>query len=135
MMELQTLENKHKDKDYKIKIMSPEFTCLCPDKRDQPDFATISITYVPDEYLIELKSLKYYFVGYRDEEIYHEEATNRILKDLIEVLEPKYIKVRGDWNVRGGITTIVETEHVKNGWEGDPDEIEVKNTGNTSTSR
>ncbi len=134
-MELERIENKFKQTDYKIKIIAPEFTCLCPDKPDQPDFATISITYVPDRYLVELKSLKYYFTAFRNEEIYHEKATNQIKKDLVELLEPRYIKVRGDWNVRGGITTIVETEDVKDDWDGDPEEIEIKTTEHTSTSR
>jgi len=134
-MELKTLENKYDEMDYKIKIIAPEFTCLCPGQPDQPDFATISITYVPDKYLIELKSLKYYFVGYRNKEIYHETATNKIKEDLVEKLEPRYIKVRGDWNVRGGITTIVETEYSKDDWDKDPEEIELKTTEHTSTSR
>lgn len=134
-MELETLENEFDDQDYKIKIISPEFTCLCPGKPDQPDFATISITYVPDRYLIELKSLKYYLTAYRNEEIYHEEATNQIKEDMVEALQPRYIRVRGDWNVRGGITTIVETEHVKEGWNGDPEDIEIRATERTSMSR
>ncbi|MBS3816875.1 MAG: NADPH-dependent 7-cyano-7-deazaguanine reductase QueF [Candidatus Thermoplasmatota archaeon] len=134
-MELETIENEFREEEYKIKIVCPEFTCLCPGKPDQPDFATISITYVPDRYLIELKSLKYYIVGYRDKEIYHETATNKILDDLVEKVKPKFIKVRGDWNVRGGITTIVETEYMKEGWDGDPDEVEIKTTEHTSLSR
>ncbi len=134
-MELETLENEYDEEEYRIKIICPEFTCLCPNKRDQPDFATISITYIPDDLLIELKSLKYYFVGYRDEEIYHEAATNKILNDLVEAVDPKYMKVRGDWNVRGGITTIVEKEYMSERWDGDPDEIEVKTTEKTSFSR
>ncbi len=133
-MKLKTIKNKFKEKDYKIKIVSPEFTCLCPDKPKQPDFATISITYIPNEYLIELKSLKFYFVSYRDKEIYHETATNKILKDLVERIEPRYMKVRGDWNVRGGISTIVETEYVDEEWERDPDSIEVMSTEETSLS-
>ncbi len=134
-MELKTIENKYDDVDYKIKIISPEFTCLCPGKPDQPDFATISITYVPDAYLIELKSLKYYLGGYRNKEIYHETVTNKIKEDLVEKLEPRYIKVRGDWNVRGGITTIVEIEHKKEDWNKDPKDIEIRSTEHTSTSR
>jgi len=134
-MELKTIDNKFPDEDYKIKIISPEFTCLCPDKPDQPDFATISITYVPDKYLVELKSLKYYFLDYREKEIYHETATNQIKEDLVKLLKPRYMKVRGDWNVRGGITTIVETEYVKDDWDGDEEEIEVKTTEKTSMSR
>ncbi|MBS3781803.1 MAG: NADPH-dependent 7-cyano-7-deazaguanine reductase QueF [Candidatus Thermoplasmatota archaeon] len=134
-MELETLENRYEDIDYKIKIISPEFTCLCPGKPEQPDFATISITYVPDKYLIELKSLKYYLVGYRDKEIYHENATNKIKQDLVERIKPRYMKVRGDWNVRGGITTIVESEYVKESWDGVPEEVEIKTTEHTSISR
>ncbi len=111
---LETIPNENNNRDYEVKITSPEFTCLCPDKRDQPDFATIYITYIPNEKLIELKSLKYYLVGYRNEEIYHEAATNMILDDLVKVLKPRYIKVIGDWNVRGGIKTIVKVEEGKN---------------------
>ncbi|MFO8109240.1 MAG: preQ(1) synthase [Thermoplasmata archaeon] len=108
---LKTIPNENADKSYEVKIVIPEFTCLCPEKRDQPDFAEITIMYVPDELLIELKSLKYYIVHFRDKEVYHEAATNRILDDLVEVLKPRYMKVKGDWNVRGGIKTIVEVEH------------------------
>jgi len=134
-MELKTLKNEYDEMDYKIKIIAPEFTCLCPGKPEQPDFATISITYVPDKYLIELKSLKYYLVGYRNKEIYHETATNKIKEDLVDKLEPRYIKVRGDWNVRGGITTIVETEYSKDDWDKNPEEIKIKTSEHTSVSR
>ncbi len=108
---LKTIPNESVDKDYRVEITIPEFTCLCPEKRDQPDFAVITITYVPDELLVELKSLKYYVVKFRDKEIYHETATNRILDDLVEVLKPRYLKVKGDWNIRGGIKTIVEVDY------------------------
>ena len=87
--ELETIKNKNEDKEFKVKIICPEFTCLCPNKRDQPDFATITITYIPCEKLIELKSLKYYIVSFRDVEIYHEEATNKILDDLVNALNPR----------------------------------------------
>ena len=110
---LDSIENQHQEKDYKIQIECPEFTCLCPEKRDQPDFAVITLIYIPDKYLIELKSLKYYLFGYRNMEIYHEDATNRIYEDLFEALKPRYLKVVGDWNVRGGIKTIVEVESSK----------------------
>lgn len=125
---LETIDDEYPEKEYKVKIRCPEFTCLCPGKPDQPDFATIIITYVPDEKLVELRSLKYYLFEYRDEEIYHEAATNKILEDLKEALEPRYIRVKGDWNVRGGIKTIVETEHVGEGWEGDPSEVELRSS-------
>jgi len=130
--ELETIENKYAEKEYKVKIICPEFTCLCPGKRDQPDFATITIIYIPGDYLIELKSLKYYIVDYRDVEVYHEEATNKILDDLVKVLKPRYMRVRGDWNIRGGITTIVETEYSAEDWKGDPAEAEIKNFENTA---
>jgi len=133
-MELETIENEYRE-DYKIKIICPEFTCLCPGKYDQPDFATISITYVPDEVLVELKSLKYYIVSYRNKEIYHESATNKILEDLVESIKPKFMRVRSDWNVRGGITTIVEKDYAKKDWDGDPKEIELKTSEHTSVSR
>lgn len=128
---LKTIENEYIENEYKVKIISPEFTCLCPDKRDQPDFATIYITYIPNRKLIELKSLKYYFVNFRDKEIYHEEATNQILKDLVTVLKPRYMKIKGDWNVRGGIKTIVETNYVSEEWEGNPKNVNIKHKENT----
>ncbi len=134
-MALKTLEDEYKEEDYRVKIICPEFTCLCPDKPDQPDFATISITYIPDELLIELKSLKYYIVDYRDKEIYHEAATNKILNDLVETVDPKYMKVRADWNVRGGITTIVEKEYVCDEYDKDPKQVEIKIEETTSFSR
>jgi len=134
-MDLKRLENRYEDTDYKIKIISPEFTCLCPGKPDQPDFATISIIYVPDKYLIELKSLKYYFLEYRDKEIYHENAINKIKQDLVKKIKPRYMRVRGDWNVRGGITTIVECEYIKEDWEGIPEGVEIKSTEHTSMNQ
>ncbi|MFW6037988.1 MAG: preQ(1) synthase [Candidatus Saliniplasma sp.] len=131
--ELEIIDNKYSDKEYKVKIICPEFTCLCPGKRDQPDFATITITYIPKDHLIELKSLKYYIVDYRDVEIFHEEATNKILNDLVKAVKPRYMSVRSDWNVRGGITTIVETEYSAKDWEGDPKKIEIKDFKNTAS--
>ncbi len=128
---LETIPDEHPDKEYKIEITCPEFTCLCPDKRDQPDFATMIITYIPNEFLVELKSLKYYIVNYRDKEIYHEDATNRLLDDLVDTVDPLYMHVKGDWNIRGGIKTIVETEYVGEGWEGDPSALVTEKTENT----
>ncbi|MFP4051909.1 MAG: preQ(1) synthase [Thermoplasmata archaeon] len=126
--DIDVIENEYSDKEFKIKINTPEFTCLCPGKRDQPDFATIIITYIPKDYLMELKSLKLYYVSYRNIEIFHEEATNKILEDLVEAVKPRYMRVSGDWNIRGGITTNVETEYVDDDWEGDPKNVEIKST-------
>lgn len=129
---LETIDNQYKGRDYKIQITCPEFTCLCPGKRDQPDFATITVIYIPDDFLLELKSLKYYLTEFRNQEIYHENATNRILQDLVDVLNPRYIRVFADWNIRGGIKTIVEIEHRSKDWEGDQKEVEVMGIKNTA---
>ena len=82
----------------------PEFTCLCP-MTGQPDFATIRIRYVPDQHLVELKSLKLYLWSYRQEGAFHEDVTNRILDDFVAAAAPRWIEVIGDFNVRGGIKT------------------------------
>ena len=84
----------------------PEFTCVCP-MTGQPDFATITVTYVPNEKIVELKSLKLYLWSYREEGAFHEDVTNRILDDLVACLEPRRMTVHADWNVRGGIHTTV----------------------------
>lgn len=130
--ELETIQNVYAEKEYKVKIICPEFTCLCPEKRDQPDFATITITYIPRDLLIELKSLKYYLVDYRNVEIFHEEATNKILNDLVNVLNPRYMRVQGDWNIRGGITTIVETDFRADDWNGEPADVKIEDTKTAS---
>jgi len=130
--ELETIQNVYAKKEYKVKIICPEFTCLCPEKRDQPDFATITITYIPRDLLIELKSLKYYLVDYRNVEIFHEEATNKILNDLVNVLNPRYMRVQGDWNIRGGITTIVETDFRADDWNGEPADVKIEDTKTAS---
>src|SRR5262249_56140095 len=87
-----------------------ECTCVCP-VRGQPDFATIRIRYVPDRWLVELKSLKLYMWAFRDEGAFHEDVTNRILNDLVETLAPRRLEVVGDWNVRGGIKTVVTVRY------------------------
>lgn len=124
--DIDVIENEYNDQEFKVKISTSEFTCLCPGKRDQPDFANITVTYIPKDYLMELKSLKLYYVSYRNIEIFHEEATNKILNDLVDAVKPRYMRVRGDWNIRGGITTTVETEYVDDGWDGDPKDVKVK---------
>ncbi len=92
--------------NYTIEITFPEFTCLCP-RSGYPDFATIKIKYVPDKYIVELKSLKLYLNKYRSVYISHEEVTNKIFNDLRELLKPKFLEVVGDFNPRGNVKTII----------------------------
>jgi 7-cyano-7-deazaguanine reductase len=103
---LDAVPNPHPDRDYEVAMAIPEFTCLCP-MTGQPDFATIRIRYVPDQHLVELKSLKLYMWSYRDEGAFHEDVTNRILDDLVEAVRPRWAEVTGDFNVRGGIKTEI----------------------------
>ena len=110
--DLQTFPNPNPGRDYEIRIESPEFTALCP-MTGQPDFATIRVVYVPDERCVELKSFKLYLWSFRNEGVYHEAVTNRILDDLVAALDPRYIEVEGDFLVRGGIHTVVTVEHHK----------------------
>ena len=114
--DLDSFENPNIESDYLIKIKIPEFTCLCP-VTGQPDFATIYFRYVPDKLCVELKSLKLYIAKYRNEGAFHEAVTNKIYGDLKSTLEPRYIKVRAKFNVRGGIYTEVEFEDRKENWE------------------
>jgi 7-cyano-7-deazaguanine reductase len=107
---LETFPNPEPGRDYEICFTCPEFTCLCP-KTGQPDFATFTITYVPNELCLELKSLKLYLWSYREQRDFHETVTNLILDDLVAALRPRRIKVVGDFNVRGGIHTVVTAEH------------------------
>lgn len=113
---LETFPNPHPDRDYIIEITAPEFTCLCP-KTGQPDFATLYLEYVPDKLCVELKSLKLYIWSYRDEGHFHEDVTNRILSDLVAAVKPRYLRLRAEFYVRGGIYTHVEVEHRKGGWQ------------------
>ncbi|HHL40189.1 MAG TPA: NADPH-dependent 7-cyano-7-deazaguanine reductase QueF [Deltaproteobacteria bacterium] len=103
---LEAWENPSPDRDYTIEISYPEFTCLCP-RSGYPDFATIRITYRPDEKVVELKSLKLYLNSYRDRAISHEAATNKIFDDLKAALSPRHMEVVGDFNVRGNVKTVV----------------------------
>ena len=109
---LEAVPNPHPDRDYEVAMAIPEFTCLCP-MTGQPDFATIRIRYVPDQHLVELKSLKLYIWSYRDEGAFHEDVTNRILDDLVHALRPRWAEVTGDFNVRGGIKTEVRAAYGK----------------------
>ncbi|MDH5325668.1 MAG: preQ(1) synthase [Gammaproteobacteria bacterium] len=113
--EIETFDNPNIDRDYTIRIEVPEFTCLCP-KTGQPDFATFSIEYVPDSRCIELKSLKLYMWSFREEGAFHEAVTNQILNDLVQACQPRFIRLSGDFNVRGGIYTTVVVEHRHPEW-------------------
>ncbi|MBN1829510.1 MAG: NADPH-dependent 7-cyano-7-deazaguanine reductase QueF [Deltaproteobacteria bacterium] len=107
---MERIDNRHKNRDYEVTIRAPEFTCLCP-MTSQPDFAEITITYVPGPYIVELKSLKIYLHGYRNQGIFHEEAVNRIMNDFVELIQPKRVEIVGKFNVRGGIYTTVSAKH------------------------
>jgi 7-cyano-7-deazaguanine reductase len=108
--ELETFDNPRPERDYEISMECPEFTCVCP-RTGQPDFATMRIKYVPAKLCIELKSLKLYLWSYRDQGTFHEAVVNKILDDLVQAIQPKSITVVGDFNVRGGIHTVVTAEH------------------------
>jgi 7-cyano-7-deazaguanine reductase len=103
---LETFPNPKPERDYSIEHIAPEFTSVCP-KTGQPDFATITLRYVPDRLCIELKSLKFYFVAYRNRGIYFEAAINEILDDIVAICSPRSCEVIGEFNVRGGIASIV----------------------------
>jgi 7-cyano-7-deazaguanine reductase len=112
MPPLETFPNPRPDRDYLIDIRCPEFTSVCP-KTGLPDFGEIRITYVPDERCVELKSLKYYMIEFRNRGIFYEDVTNQILDDLVELLSPRRMTVVGDFSVRGGIKTIVTADYQK----------------------
>ncbi|TQV62234.1 MAG: NADPH-dependent 7-cyano-7-deazaguanine reductase QueF [Halothiobacillaceae bacterium] len=113
--ELETFANPNPERDFTIRIRVPEFTCICP-KTGQPDFATIFIDYIADQKCVELKALKLYMWSFREEGGFHEAMTNRILTDLVEATDPRYMRVTGEWNVRGGVYTTVVAEHRQEGW-------------------
>ena len=108
--ELESFPNPRPERAYEIRFECPEFTCVCP-KTGQPDFATIRIRYSPAATCVELKSLKLYLWSFREEGHFHEAVTNRILDDLVEVVAPRRMSVEADFNVRGGIRTVVVAEH------------------------
>ncbi|HGG59829.1 MAG TPA: NADPH-dependent 7-cyano-7-deazaguanine reductase QueF [Gammaproteobacteria bacterium] len=116
---LETFENPNPERDFTIRIRIPEFTCLCP-KTGQPDFATFEIEYIADRRCVELKSLKLYMWSYREEGAFHEAVTNQILNDLVKATEPRFMRVTGRFNVRGGIYTDVIAEYRAEGWEPAP---------------
>jgi 7-cyano-7-deazaguanine reductase len=109
---LESFDNRTLERRYKIEFTCPEFTCLCP-RSGFPDFATIYIRYVPHIKCVELKSLKLYINGFRNQNVYHEDVTNNILSDLVKLLDPWEIQVVGDFTVRGNIKTVITAYHTK----------------------
>ncbi len=109
---LELFENPHPERDYRIVIKCPEFTSLCP-RTGQPDFGEIVIEYCPDKLCIELKSLKFYIQEYRSKGVFYEALTNEILDDLVYACGPRWMKVTGNFNARGGISTEVKSEYRK----------------------
>ena len=113
---LETFKNPAPERDYRIRMEIPEFTCLCP-MTGQPDFATLLLEYIPDRKCVELKSLKLYVWSFRNEGAFHEAVTNRIADDLVSALQPRYLRLEAKFNVRGGIYTSVVAEHSRKGWK------------------
>jgi 7-cyano-7-deazaguanine reductase len=116
---LETFPNPAPQRDYLIHMEIPEFTCLCP-KTGQPDFAALTLDYIPDKRCVELKSLKLYIWSFRDEGHFHEAVTNRILDDLVAATQPRFMRLTARFYVRGGIFTNVVAEHRKRGWKPAP---------------
>ena len=112
---LEVFDNPNVERDFVIRIDSSEFTCLCP-LTGQPDFADIYIEYIADKYCVELKALKNYYWSYRNEGAFHEAVTNKILDDLVDAMNPRFIRLKAVFNVRGGVYTNVECEYRKEGW-------------------
>ena len=112
---LETFDNPEPSRDYTIRLEIPEFTCLCP-LTGQPDFAALTLEYVPDALCVELKSLKLYIWSFRDEGAFHEAVSNQILNDLVKLLAPRFMRLTAAFRVRGSIATTVTVEHRKEGW-------------------
>ena len=110
MAQLVTFANPKPDRDYKITHVNPEFTSVCP-LTGLPDFGTITIEYVPDQLCVELKSLKYYFLEFRNRGIFYEAVVNAILDDMVQAMQPHYVKVTGEFGTRGGINSTVTAEY------------------------
>jgi len=106
---IESFENVYSDKEYEIVMSTPEFTCICP-KTGLPDFATLTLTYTPDKYCIELKSFKEYLLAYRNKGIFHENVANKVVEDVVKAIKPKRLKLEGKFNARGGIQTTVVRE-------------------------
>lgn len=117
--QLETFPNRHPGRDYTVTLTTDEFTCVCP-ATGQPDFARITIRYIPDQRIVESKSLKLYFWSYRNEGVFHEHVTNVILDDLVAALEPRWCEVIADFGVRGGIAITVQAEYSKPNYQAGP---------------
>ena len=115
--DIETFPNPQTERDYTIRMRLPEFTCLCP-LTGQPDFAVLNLEYVPDARCVELKSLKAYIWSFRDRGAFHEAVTNEIADRLAAVLQPRFLRLTAEFNVRGGIYTSVVAEHRKSNWSG-----------------
>ena len=113
---LEPFDNRNPGRDFMVEFQIPEFTCICP-RSGFPDFATINIFYVPDKKCVELKSLKLYINKFRNVKMFHEDVTNLILDDLVRLLDPRWIMVESDFNVRGNIHTMVRAVHKQKGYE------------------
>jgi 7-cyano-7-deazaguanine reductase len=130
--QLETFPNPNPERDYRIHMEIPEFTCLCP-KTGQPDFATLILDYIPDRACVELKSLKLYIWSYRNEGAFHEAVTNRILGDLVQATDPRFMRLTAQFFVRGGIFTTVVAEHRQAGWQPAPHVELAQFTAQSST--
>lgn len=113
---LETFPNPNPERDYTVRIRIPEFTCLCP-LTGQPDFATLYLEYVPDRRCVELKALKQYVWSFRDQGVFHEAVTNRILGDLVAATQPRFLRLTARFSVRGGLYTTVVVEHRQPAWQ------------------
>ncbi len=114
--QLEAVPNPNPERDFRIDLTCPEFTCLCP-RSGFPDFATMRISYVPDQKIVELKSLKLYLNKYRNEYAFHEAVVNQILNDLVALIEPRWMRIVGDFTVRGNIHTVVTVVHSEDGFD------------------
>jgi 7-cyano-7-deazaguanine reductase len=114
--ELEVFDNPQQRNDYTIRIQIPEFTCLCP-KTGQPDFAELTLEYIPDQLCVELKSLKLYVWSFWEAGAFHEDITNQLHRDLVNATKPRFMRLTAKFNVRGGIYTTVVVEHRAEGWQ------------------
>ena len=117
--DIETFPNPQTGRDYTIRMRLPEFTCLCP-RTGQPDFATLDLEYVPEALCVELKSLKLYIWSFRDRGAFHEAVTNEIADRLVAALQPRFLRLTAQFNVRGGIYTTIVAEHRQSGWNPAP---------------